>query len=103
MEKEILLKRFNSNLLAEAAQNLLKSYGITSYLKIEGGIEFRGALGDSYGAKLYVLEKDYKRAREIIENKAKEVAGLINPFSFEKFEKRLYRKAGEGSNVFHHY
>jgi len=71
MKKEILLKKFNSNLLAEAAQNLLKSYSIASYLKVEGGIEFRGALGDSYGADLYVLEKDYKRAKEIVENKSK--------------------------------
>jgi len=69
MEKEILLKKFNSNLLTEAAQNLLKSNGIVSIIKVEGGIEFRGALGDSYGADLYVLKKDYKRAKQIIENK----------------------------------
>lgn len=71
MEKEILLKKFNSNLLAESAQILLKNCGIVSIIKTEGGIEFRGALGDSYGANLYVLEKDYKRAKEIIENKSK--------------------------------
>jgi len=65
----ILLKKFNSNLLVEAAQNLLKSNGIASTIKVEGGIEFRGALGDSYGADLYVLEKDYKRAKQIVENK----------------------------------
>jgi len=69
MEKEILLKKFNSNLLTEATQNLLKSNGIVSIIKVEGGIEFRGALGDSYGADLYVLEKDYKRAKQIIENR----------------------------------
>ena len=68
MEKEILLKKFNSNLLAKSAQNLLKKYGIASILKVEGGIEFRGALGDSYGADLYVLEKDYKKAKQIIES-----------------------------------
>lgn len=67
MGKEILLKKFNSNLLAESVQGLLKSYGITSIIKVEGGVEFRGALGDSYGADLYILEKDYKRAKEIIE------------------------------------
>ncbi len=67
MENEILLKKFNSNLLAESIQSLLKSYGISSVLKTEGGIEFRGALGDNYGANLYVLEKDYKRAKEIVE------------------------------------
>jgi len=69
MGKEILLKKFSSNLLTEATQNLLKSNGIVSIIKIEGGISFRGALGDSYGADLYVLEKDYKRAKQIIENK----------------------------------
>jgi len=69
MGKEILLKKFNSNLLTEATQNLLKSNGIVSIIKVEGGIEFRGALGDSYGADLYVLEKDYKRAKQIIENR----------------------------------
>ena len=69
MGKEILLKKFNSNILTEATQNLLKSNGIVSIIKVEGGIEFRGALGDSYGADLYVLEKDYKRAKQIIENR----------------------------------
>lgn len=68
MEKEILLKKFNSNLLAESTQILLKNCGITSTLRVVGGIEFRGALGDSWGADLYVLEKDYKRAKQIIEN-----------------------------------
>ena len=69
MEKGILLKKFNSNISAETAQNLLKSCGILSTIKIEGGIEFRGALGDSYGADLYVLEKDCKKAIQIIEGK----------------------------------
>ena len=69
MGKEILLKKFNSNISTETAQNLLKSNGIVSIIKIEGGIEFRGALGDRYGSDLYVLEKDYKRAKQIIENK----------------------------------
>jgi len=65
------LKRFNSNILAETVQSLLKSNGIASVIKVEGGVEFGWALGDSYGADLYVLEKDYKRAKEIIENKSK--------------------------------
>ncbi len=69
MAKQVLLKKFGSNLLAEAAQNLLKSRGIPSLIKVTGGIEFRGALGDSWGADLWVLEKDFKKAKEIIENK----------------------------------
>lgn len=67
MEKEKLLKRFNSNLMAEAIKNMLKSYGIESMLKVEGGIDYRGAIGDSYGASLYVLDKDYQKAKEILE------------------------------------
>ncbi|HOC53959.1 MAG TPA: DUF2007 domain-containing protein [Candidatus Pacearchaeota archaeon] len=66
MSKEVLLKKFNSNLLAEATQNLLRKYNIKSIIKVEGGIDFRGALGDNYGADLYVLEKDYKEAMNII-------------------------------------
>lgn len=40
---------------------------------------------------------------QAVEIKAEEVAKAINPFSFEKFEKRLYMKAGESDNVFFHY
>jgi len=67
--KEILLKKFNSNISTETAQSLLKSNGIVSIIKIVGGIQFRGELGDSYGSDLYVLERDYERAKQIIENK----------------------------------
>ena len=38
-----------------------------------------------------------------IETKANETAKEIKPFSFEKFEKKLYRKTGEGENVFYQY
>ena len=69
--KEIRIKKFNSNTIAEAARNLLKSHGIESIIKVEGGIEFQGALGDSYGADLYVLDRDYEKAKEILEQENK--------------------------------
>lgn len=56
-------------MLAEAAKILLKSYGIESMIKVEGGIDFRGAMGDSYGADLYVLEKDLQKAQAILNQK----------------------------------
>lgn len=34
---------------------------------------------------------------------ANEVAGSIKPFSFEQFDKKLFRKTGEGENVFYQY
>jgi hypothetical protein len=65
--KEIKVKRFNSNTMAETARGLLKRYGIESMIKVEGGVEFQGALGDSFGADLYVLDKDYEKAKSILD------------------------------------
>ena len=47
--------------------------------------------------------RDNRLKIQAIENRANDVADKIVPFTFEKFEKRLYRKAGMGSNVFYHY
>jgi len=68
MEKEVLLKKFNSNMLAEAAQQLLKSHGLASVIKVRGAVAFRGFLGDNYGADLWVLERDFEKAKKIINN-----------------------------------
>jgi len=38
-----------------------------------------------------------------IRQKAVEVAKEINPFSFERFEKLLFRKEGEGTSINYHY
>lgn len=65
-----LVKKFNSNMIAEAARNLLKENGISSVLKTEGGIEFFGALGDSWGASLYVAEKDFQNASELLSDES---------------------------------
>lgn len=40
---------------------------------------------------------------QLVEREAIKVAGEIRPFSFEQFEKRLYRNKGEGQNVFYQY
>lgn len=34
---------------------------------------------------------------------AEDTAEILNPFSFEEFEKKLYRNDGDGSNIFWHY
>ncbi len=47
--------------------------------------------------------KDNRLKLQAIENKANETASSIKPFSFEQFERKLYLKTGEGSNVFYHY
>ena len=50
--------------------------------------------------------KEYQETRDEMESARKEatdVAKLISPFTFEQFEKKLFRGVGEGQNVFYHY
>lgn len=47
--------------------------------------------------------KEAKREMQAVESKATETAKELKPFTFEQFEKKLYRKAGEGENVFYQY
>lgn len=47
--------------------------------------------------------KETKRELQAIENKAIDTAKEINPFTFEQFEKKLFRKVGEGENVYYQY
>jgi integrase/recombinase XerD len=47
--------------------------------------------------------KQLKRELQAIETKAIDTAKELKPFSFEQFEKKLFRKAGEGENVFYQY
>lgn len=63
MEK---IKFFNSIVEAELAKNLLKEHNIES-ISQKRGVEFPGSLGDSYGADLFVNEKDVETAKEILE------------------------------------
>lgn len=49
---------------------------------------------------------EYKEKRlqmQAVEHTANETAKSLKPFSFEQFEKRLYRTKGEGSNLLYHY
>jgi integrase/recombinase XerD len=49
---------------------------------------------------------EYKTIRyqmQAVETKAIETANELNPFTFEQFEKKLYRKTGAGSDVFYQY
>ena len=63
----IRIKFFNSIVEAELAKNLLKEYKIDAFVERKG-IEFPGDLGDTYGAELFVGEKDVERAKEILES-----------------------------------
>jgi len=64
----VKLKRFSSICEAELAKSLLESFGIKSIIK-NSGIQFSGDLGDGYGADLFILQKDFDRANEILEEK----------------------------------
>ena len=50
--------------------------------------------------------KEYQNEREylkLLENKATEIAKSIIPFNFEQFERKFFRKSGDGCNVFYYY
>ena len=47
--------------------------------------------------------KQIRKELKAIEDKANEIAKEINPFTFEQFERHLYRKKGEGIKVAYHY
>ncbi len=47
--------------------------------------------------------KETRDKLQAVEAKAKGVAKNLTPFTFEKFERQLYRKAGEGISVNYHY
>lgn len=49
------------------------------------------------------VHKEMRKQMRSLEMKAIEAADSIKPFSFEVFERKLYRKSGEGENVFWHY
>lgn len=66
MHNMIKIKFFNSIAEAELAGNLLLSQGIKNMVQ-KRGLRFPGDLGDSYGADLFVHERDAGRAREILE------------------------------------
>src|SRR3989344_2084334 len=61
----VFLKFFNSTTEAELAKNLLEIQGIITIIN-KKGVEFPGDMGDSYGADLLVSEKDFKKAKIIL-------------------------------------
>lgn len=62
----IKIKLFNSITEAQLTGNMLREYGIENWVQ-KRGAEFPGDLGDSYGAELFVAEKDIEKAKEILE------------------------------------
>lgn len=60
------IKFFNSIAEAGLAKNLLKENGIESSIQ-NNGVEFPGDLGDSYGADLFVADRDLEKAKDILE------------------------------------
>jgi integrase len=47
--------------------------------------------------------KDLRRKIQAIEDMANDIVSSLNQFTFEEFEKRFFRKAGDSENVFYHY
>jgi len=47
--------------------------------------------------------KEIKRELQAIETKAINIIKELNTFTFEQFEKKLFRKIGEGENIFYQY
>lgn len=62
----IKIQFFNSIALAQLAGNLLRENGIENWVQ-KRGMQFPGDLGDSYGAELFIAEKDVKKATEILQ------------------------------------
>lgn len=62
--------------------------------------EFAGIYGT---LKPRIEHKEIKRELDSIVNLATDVANKITPFSFEQFEKKLYRGKGEGQNIYYQY
>ena len=63
---------FNSIALAQLAGNRLRENGIENWVQ-KRGVQFPGDLGDSYGAELFIAEKDFKKAAEILQIDKKEL------------------------------
>lgn len=62
--------------------------------------EFKSIWGTT---KPLIKHKEIRRQLQAIETKAIDVSRELSLFTFEQFEKKLYRKVGEGENVFYQY
>lgn len=74
-----------------------KYYGLPGYSFTKE--DFKRITGDRPRGQA----KDDQLRLIAIEQKAIDVIDSLPNFSFPQFEKKLYRKSGEGSNVFYHY
>jgi hypothetical protein len=61
----ILFKRFSSIPEAEMAKDLLAQQGIKSFVQ-KGGLQYPGDSGDIYGASLFISQKDFDQAKDIL-------------------------------------
>jgi integrase/recombinase XerD len=66
-------------------------------------------LTESEFNSIYLTTRPRKEHKELrnkliaLESKARTIAETITPFTFEEFERKLYRKQGAGANVNYHY
>ena len=68
--KQILVKNFLSEMEAELAKNMLEARGIKSVIQKEGSALNGGvATGGGLGVDLFVLEKDFEEAKELLDQK----------------------------------
>ncbi|MBA7522399.1 Tyrosine recombinase XerC [subsurface metagenome] len=74
-----------------------KYYGLPGYSFTKE--DFKRITGDKPRGEF----KDLQMKLNLIEQKAVNIINGLPAFTFQQFEKRLYRKSGEGSNVFYHY
>lgn len=62
---QIYIKRFNSIAETELVRNMLEQHGIKASVQ-NTGLKYPRDGGDSYGADLFVAEKDVEKAKEIL-------------------------------------
>jgi len=49
------------------------------------------------------LRKEYRKKLQRFESLANSLAGELNPFTFEEFERRLFRKSGDSISIKYHF
>ncbi len=63
-------------------------------------IEFKNAYISQKPRKEY---RDLKIKLQVIESKGAKIASNLDPFTFEKFEKKMFRSKGDANNAFYYY
>lgn len=68
--KQVCIKNFSTEIEAELAQNMLEARGIKSVIQRGGyGAGAGPAASGVLGADLFVLEKDFEEAKNLLEQK----------------------------------